>query len=68
MTLKELRKRDNLTQRQLAKKLQISVSSIAMYETGERIPQLRKAKAIADFFGVQVESIFFSNNAHEMRA
>lgn len=60
-TLSELRNEKNMTQKELAKALKLSVSAIAMYEIGERTPSLKKAKEIADFFGVPIESIdFFS--------
>lgn len=58
-TLSELRKGKNITQKELAKALKVSVSTIAMYEIGERTPSLKKAKKIADFFGVPIESIDF---------
>ena len=35
-TLNMLRKRDNLTQKELAEKLGISFSAISMYERGKR--------------------------------
>ncbi len=50
-----------MTQEELAKALKVSVSAIGMYEIGKRTPSLKKAKEIADFFGVPIESIdFFS--------
>ena len=58
-TLSELRKEKNMTQKELAKALKIIESAIAMYEIGERTPSLKKAKRIADFFGVPIESIDF---------
>lgn len=36
--LKELRKENGITQSELAKSLNVSRSSIAMYENGDRIP------------------------------
>lgn len=63
--LAELRKKEGLTQEELAKKIGISTSSIAMYETGDRNPPLNKAKILADFFGVAIEDIFFRKNTHE---
>ena len=66
--LAELRKSKNLTQKQLANILNISPSAIAMYETGDRIPPLFKAKRIAQFFNVKVEEIFFGKENHVTRA
>ena len=48
-----------MTQKELAEALNISESAIAMYEIGERTPTLKKAKMIADFFNVPLESINF---------
>ncbi|MGL4605892.1 MAG: helix-turn-helix domain-containing protein [Eubacteriaceae bacterium] len=49
-----LRKRTGLTQVELAKKLEISHSSIAMYESGKREPSVEKLEEIADFFNVDI--------------
>ena len=45
-----LRKINNLSQEQLAEKLNISRQTLSKYETGESIPDIEKCKAIADFF------------------
>lgn len=66
--LAKLREKNGLTQKELAEITGISTSSIAMYETGERRPTLRRAKLLADFFGISIEDIFFTNNAHNKRA
>ena len=58
----------NLTQKQLAEKTGISASSIAMYEIGERVPTLKRAKILADFFQVSVDYLFFANKTHEKKA
>ncbi|SDI97146.1 putative transcriptional regulator [Halanaerobium congolense] len=63
--LAKLRKKEGLTQEQLAEKVGLSTSSIAMYETGDRKPPLEKAKVLADFFGVSIEDIFFNSKPHE---
>ena len=65
--LAKLRDKRGLTQKELAEKTGISKSSIAMYETGERKPTLKRAKMLADFFGVSIEDIFFTNNPHSKR-
>lgn len=69
-TLSELRDEKELTQKELAEQLEFdcSPSTIAMYETGERTPPLEKAKIIAIFFGVSVESIIFGSRTHISRA
>lgn len=58
-TLAELRAEKKLTQRDLAKELNIANSSIAMYETGERVPTLKIAIEIANYFKIPIESIYF---------
>lgn len=68
VSLAELRKNKKLTQEQLSKLLGISKSSIAMYETGQRVPSLSRAKKIAEFFNVSVEEIFFGDVNHVLRA
>ena len=53
-TLNMLRKRDNLTQKELAEKLGISFSAISMYERGKREPDFETLEAIADYFNVNM--------------
>ena len=48
--LKYLRKREGLTQQELAKKLDISKSTVSMYENGNREPDFETLETIADFF------------------
>ena len=53
--LKKLRESHCLTQAELAKKLQISSSTIAMYERGARNPDPDMLVRIADFFDVTTD-------------
>jgi len=53
--LRSIRKRRKLTQRQLASKLNISQSTIALYETGDRKPDPETINKIADFFNVSTD-------------
>lgn len=48
--------------------IKVSPASIAMYETGQRTPPLYKAQAIAKFFGVGLDDIYFGKKAHDERA
>ena len=50
MMLRGFRKRDELTQAELAKKIGTTQSAIAEMETGQRKIGLKMAKKIADFF------------------
>lgn len=52
-----LRLRDNLTQEQLAKLLEISKSAISMYENGNREPDLETLERIADCFEVDIDCL-----------
>lgn len=57
-----LRKRTGLTQVELAKKLEVSHSSIAMYESGKREPSIEKLEEIADFFNVDINFLLGKGN------
>lgn len=52
---KYLRLRDGLSQRELAKRLKISPSAVAMYESGKRFPSREAEEQIADFFNVSID-------------
>ncbi len=54
-TLIYLRKRDGLSQQDLAGRIDISRSQIGMYETGQRMPSREVLEAIADTFNVSVD-------------
>lgn len=62
-TLIELR--GDKTRAEVASALGLSVSTIAMYENGERIPRDETKMRIADYYGKSVEEIFFSKNCHD---
>lgn len=53
--IQELRKSRNLTQTELAEKLNYSDKSVSKWERGESIPDVASVKAIADYFGVSVD-------------
>lgn len=53
--IKELRKKNKITQTELAKGIGSSTQAISMYEKGERNPKIDKVQALADFFNVSVE-------------
>lgn len=50
------------TQSEVAGALGISVSALGMYERGERIPRDEVKIAIARFYDVTVQDIFFAEN------
>ena len=51
---KNLRMKSGLTQQEMADKLNISRSSIGMYENGEREPSFELLETIADYFNVDM--------------
>lgn len=51
--LKELRGEKGLSQRELAKLLNISSSTIAMYEIGQRDPDTETLQRLSEFFWMQ---------------
>jgi transcriptional regulator with XRE-family HTH domain len=53
--LKELRKELNLLQTDIAKILDVSVSTIGMYEQGRRNPDTETLDTLANFFDVSVD-------------
>jgi len=57
MKIKELRIRDGVSQKDLAKILKIGQTTIANYESDIRQPNLDKLKLIADFFHVSVDEL-----------
>lgn len=52
-----LRKREKLSQSELAKKIGISRSAIGMYEAGEREPSFEILEALADIFNVNMDTL-----------
>lgn len=52
--LKDLRKNKGMSQIELGKALEISTSSVAMYEVGKREPNFTLLKKIASYFKVDV--------------
>ena len=55
--LKSLRKSKGLSQSELAKILDISTSSVGMYESGKRQPNFETEEKIAKFFGVGLDTL-----------
>lgn len=56
--------RGDKTRAEVAAALGVSLSTIAMYENGERIPRDETKMRIAAYYGKSVEEIFFANNCH----
>ena len=52
--------RGEKTQAEVAKSIRISKSSLAMYETGQRVPRDEIKLALANYYGATIQDIFFS--------
>lgn len=55
--LKSLRKEKNLTQKELAKKLDFNYTTIANYESGRNEPNISTLIRIADIFDVSLDEL-----------
>ncbi|NLB52051.1 MAG: helix-turn-helix transcriptional regulator [Syntrophomonadaceae bacterium] len=62
MRLKELRKKAELTQRELAGLLGVAQNTISQWELGEREPDNDTLKSLAKFFGVSTDYLLNDNN------
>ena len=60
--LRELR--GNRKQGEVAKAVNISISTLSMYENGERVPRDEVKKRLADYFGITVGTLFFNEISH----
>lgn len=56
--IKEIRVRNNVTQRELAEKLGLSLNTVSRYETGERRPRIDKVIKIAKALDVEPSELF----------
>lgn len=55
--LKELRKKNNLTQEELASKIYVSRSLIARYENGSALPSKENLEKLSLIFGVKMSEL-----------
>lgn len=66
--LKELRKENNMTQVQLAKKLGISKGTVAMWEIGKREPSFETIDKLSGIFDRRIDYILgYSNDASSVQ-
>lgn len=65
MRLFELRKKNNLSQKDVAKSLFISQTCYSSYETGRTEPNIEMLYKIADFYRVSVDYIIGRENDDE---
>ena len=52
-----LRKLNNMTQEELAEKINVSRQSIAKWESGDSVPDLEKCKLLSEMFGVSLDDL-----------
>ena len=53
--LKEVRKTENITQKELAQMLDLNVNTISSYEAKRRNPSIKVLEEIADLFNVSTD-------------
>lgn len=63
--LKELRISQNLTQSELAEKLNLKPSIIGMYENGKRTPEVKTLSLISELFDVSTDYLLDKTNLKE---
>ncbi|WP_109431292.1 helix-turn-helix domain-containing protein [Sulfoacidibacillus thermotolerans] len=64
--LSDLRKSRNLTMREMAKMLNIAISTYAGYESGDREPNLNVITQLAKFYGVSVDYLVLGKSGNDM--
>jgi putative transcriptional regulator len=64
--IKELRARHNLTQDELARKVNVRRETIVFLEKNKYNPSLKLAHDLARVFGVAIEELFLFDNGPEM--
>lgn len=55
--LQKLRKESGLSQGELAKKIKVSRSTVAMWEANHRVPDLLMIQRLADFYHLRVDDL-----------
>lgn len=65
MQLKEIRKAQNLTMKQVSERSDISESMLSLIESGKRTPSVRSAQRIAAALGVEWTKFFEPINRQE---
>ena len=57
--------RGNKRREEVAAEVGISFSALVMYEQGKRIPRDEVKMALANYYGVSVQSLFFDTDVHK---
>lgn len=64
--LKDLRTRNNLSQKDLAKALYLSNSSISHYENNRCMPSRETVEAVAQYFNVSTDYLLDSSRVYDL--
>lgn len=64
-TLRQLRESRQMTQAELAKKVDVTTQTISAWELDNKTPRLGKLKALAEFFEVEVATIIAGTDKNE---
>lgn len=62
ITLRAARVNAGLTQKEAAAKLNVSNKTLWNWETGARVPNINKVKAICELYGMSYDDIIFLPN------
>lgn len=62
VSIKQYRKKKGLTQAQLANELGVAISTVGMWELGERNPNVFMLKKLASFFGCTTDELLETVN------
>src|SRR6056297_1614997 len=64
--LKYLRKEKDIYQKELAQNIGVSRSTITLYESGSRKPNLETLEKLADYFGVSIDYLLGKSTEREV--
>lgn len=67
-TIKDLRKRNNMSQEQLAEKLDVSRQNVSLWEKDSTRPTIENIITLSDIFSVSVDELLKSNEPLEPKA
>ncbi len=57
MRLKEIRVKNEITQEELSRKLDVGQNTVSQWETGERMPRADKLLQLAEILGCTVDEL-----------
>ena len=57
MIVKYFRKKEGLSQEELAEKIEVSRQSVAKWESGETLPDIVKCRELANLFGTTIDNL-----------